>query len=155
MTIPKRILLAEDDAAGVELTLSALAELGLVRDRDVVVVEDGEQALDYLYCRGPFQDRASGNPALILMDIKMPKLTGLDVLRQIRSDPKLRRLPVVALTFSREESDLAASYDLGVNAYVVKPVDYAEFVQTVKELGVFWILRNTSPLDPPLAQSQG
>jgi len=108
-------------------------------------VDDGEQALDYLYRRGEFQRRPDGNPILILMDLKMPKLSGLDVLRQIRSEGHLSMIPVVVLTSSREESDLVASYKLGVNSYVVKPVDFTEFVKTVKTLGIFWALINEPP----------
>jgi len=143
MTELKRILLAEDDANDVELTLAALGEHRLANE--VVVVRDGAEALDYLCHRGKFEGRANGNPALVLLDIKMPKVDGLEVLRRIRSDEKLRRIPVVMLTSSREERDVVDSYNLGVNAYVVKPVAFHEFVESVKSLGVFWAVLNEPP----------
>lgn len=139
----KRILLAEDNAQDVELTLTALEEKHLVNEVDVV--RDGEEALDYLYRRGSFQDRAGGNPAVVLLDIKMPKVDGLEVLRQIKSDKNLKIVPVVVLTSSREEQDLIKSYKLGVNAYVVKPVDFNQFVDAVKEIGAFWAIINEPP----------
>jgi len=139
----KRILLAEDSAKDVELTLSALEEKHLANKVDVV--RDGEEALDYLYRRGPFQSRPDGNPAVVLLDIKMPKVDGLEVLRQIKSDERLKTIPVVVLTSSREERDLAESYKLGVNAYVVKPVDFSQFVDAVKEVGAFWAVINEQP----------
>ena len=137
------ILLAEDDPSGAELTISALSELNLANRVDVV--DDGEQVLEYLQRVGRFQDRPSGNPILILMDLKMPKMTGLDALRWLRGQEKFRSIPVVILTSSREESDLVEAYGLGVNAYVVKPVDFVEFIRTVKQLGVFWALVNEPP----------
>ena len=139
----KRILLAEDSAKDVELTLSALEEKHLANKVDVV--RDGEEALDYLYRRGPFQSRPDGNPAVVLLDIKMPKVDGLEVLRQIKSDERLKTIPVVVLTSSREERDLAESYKLGVNAYVVKPVDFSQFVDAIKEVGAFWAVINEPP----------
>jgi len=139
----KRILLAEDSAKDVELTLSALEEKHLANKVDVV--RDGEEALDYLYRRGPFQSRPDGNPAVVLLDIKMPKVDGLEVLRQIKSDEKLKTVPVVVLTSSREEQDMVESYRLGVNAYVVKPVDFNQFVNAVKEVGAFWAVINEPP----------
>ena len=139
----KRILLAEDDERDVELTLSALEECKLANE--VIVVNDGEQALDYLYCRGKFANRPNSNPAVILLDIKMPKVTGLEVLRQIKSDWNLKQIPTVILTSSREEKDLIEGYELGVNAYVVKPVDFEEFIRAVKELGLFWAIINEPP----------
>lgn len=138
-----RILLVEDDPKDVELTLIALGEYNLANE--VVVASDGEQALDYLYCRGNYAGRARENPSVLLLDLKLPKVDGLEVLRQIKSDEKLRMLPVVVLTSSREEKDLVASYQLGVNAYVVKPVDFHEFVNAIKELGVFWAVVNEPP----------
>jgi CheY-like chemotaxis protein len=138
-----RILIAEDNANDVELTIEALAEYNLTND--VVVARDGAQALDYLYRRGQYAERQMGNPAVVLLDLKMPKVDGLDVLRQVKSDPLLRTIPVVVLTSSREECDIVASYDLGVNAYVVKPVNFHEFVDAVKELGLFWGLVNVPP----------
>jgi CheY-like chemotaxis protein len=135
-----RILMVEDDPQDVELTLTALAEYNLANE--VVVAADGEEALDYLYCRGKFQARTSENPAVLLLDLKLPKVDGLEVLQQIKGDEKLRMIPVAVLTSSREERDMVASYKLGVNAYVVKPVDFHEFVNALKELGVFWAVIN-------------
>ncbi len=140
----KSILFAEDNAKDVELTLAALAEINLANE--VVVVRDGAEALDYLYARGKFQMRAKGNPAVILLDIKMPKVDGLQVLKTVKSDPDLKNIPVVILTSSREERDLVESYRLGVNAYVVKPVAFQEFVKAVKELGSFWAIINEPPI---------
>jgi CheY-like chemotaxis protein len=138
-----RILIVEDDPNDVELTLTALDEYKLANE--VVVTRDGEEALDYLYCRGTFKTRSNDNPAVMLLDLKLPKLDGLEVLQQIKSDEKLKLIPVVVLTSSHEEKDVVASYKLGVNAYVVKPVDFHEFVNAVKELGIFWALINESP----------
>ena len=138
-----RILIVEDDPKDVELTLTALEEYNLANE--VVVTRDGEEALDYLYCRGNFTTRTSDNPAVLLLDLKLPKVDGLEVLQQIKSDEKLRMIPVVVLTSSREEKDMVASYRLGVNAYVVKPVDFHEFVNAIKELGVFWAVINEPP----------
>ena len=139
-----RILLVEDDPKDVELTLEALGDYNLANE--VIVARDGEQALDYLYCRGKFAARTKGNPAVLLLDLKMPKVDGLEVLKQVRSDAKLKLIPVVVLTSSREERDMMGSYQLGVNAYVVKPVDFHEFVNAVKELGIFWAVINEPPL---------
>src|SRR5262245_21463292 len=130
-----RILMVEDDPKDVELTLTALEDYKLANE--VVVIRDGEEVLDYLYCRGNFTTRPSGNPVVLLLDLKLPKVDGLEVLQQIRSDEKLRMIPVVVLTSSHEERDMVASYILGVNAYVVKPVDFHEFINAVKELGIF------------------
>ena len=138
-----RILIVEDDPNDVELTLTALDEYKLANE--VVVTRDGEEALDYLYCRGNFKTRSSDNPAVLLLDLKLPKRDGLEVLREIKSDEKFKMIPVVVLTSSHEEKDVVASYKLGVNAYVVKPVDFHEFVNAVKELGMFWALINESP----------
>ena len=138
-----RILIVEDDPKDVELTLTALEEYNLANE--VVVTRDGEEALDYLYCRGNFKMRTSDNPAVLLLDLKLPKVDGLEVLQQIKSDEKLRMIPVVVLTSSREERDMVASYKLGVNAYVVKPVDFHEFVNAIKELGIFWAVINEPP----------
>ena len=140
----KRILLAEDNLHDVELTLEALAEHNLANE--VVVVRDGAEALDYLHKEGAYNSRTNGNPAVILLDIKMPKVDGLEVLRQIKSDERLKTIPVVMLTSSREESDLMKSYSLGVNSYVVKPVEFQEFIEAVKHLGVFWAIINEPPL---------
>jgi CheY-like chemotaxis protein len=138
-----RILLVEDDPKDVELTLTALDEYNLANE--VVVVRDGEEALDYLYCRGSFKTRDRQNPAVMLLDLKLPKVDGLEVLKTVRGNGKLRLIPVVVLTSSREEKDMVASYQLGVNAYVVKPVDFHEFVNAIKELGVFWAVINEPP----------
>ena len=138
-----RILMVEDDPKDVELTLTALDDYKLANE--VVVTRDGEEALDYLYCRGKFETRSSDNPAVLLLDLKLPKVDGLEVLQQIKSDEKLKMIPVVVLTSSHEEKDMVTSYKLGVNAYVVKPVDFHEFVNAVKELGVFWALINQPP----------
>lgn len=138
-----RILMVEDDPKDVELSLTALEEYNLANE--VVVTRDGEQALDYLHCRGQYKARSSGNPAVMLLDLKLPKVDGLEVLKQIKSDEELRMIPVVVLTSSKEEKDMVASYKLGVNAYVVKPVDFHEFVNAIKELGVFWAIINEPP----------
>ena len=138
-----RILLVEDDPRDVELTLTALGEYNLANE--VVVTRDGEKALDYLYCRGEFNTRPYDNPAVMLLDLKLPKIDGLEVLQQIRSDERLKLIPVVVLTSSHEEKDMIRSYQLGVNAYVVKPVDFHEFVNAIKELGVFWAVINQPP----------
>ena len=112
---------------------------------DVVVVRDGAEALDYLFKRNAYANRTGGNPAVLLLDLKMPKVDGIEVLRQVKGDPQLRTIPVVVLTSSREEQDLVRTYDLGVNAYVVKPVDFLEFVDAVKLLGGFWAVVNEPP----------
>src|SRR6266849_7609733 len=138
-----RILMVEDDPRDVELTLTALEDYNLANE--VVVTRDGEQALDYLFCRGEYKMRSPGNPAVMLLDLKLPKVDGLEVLKQIKSDEKLRMIPIVVLTSSKEEKDMVASYKLGVNAYVVKPVDFHEFVNAIKELGVFWAIINEPP----------
>jgi len=138
-----RILMVEDDQRDVELTLTALGEYNLTNE--VVVTRDGKEALDYLYSRGNFTGRTSENPAVVLLDLKLPKIDGLEVLQQIKSDEKLKMIPVVVLTSSREERDMVASYKLGVNAYVVKPVDFHEFVNAIKELGVFWAIIKEPP----------
>lgn len=139
----KRILLAEDDPKSVELALIALDEYKLANA--VVVAEDGEEALDYLYRRGKFTGRPEGNPVVVMLDLKMPKVDGLEVLAAIRADEHLHMLPVVILTASREERDLIESYNLGVNAYVVKPIDFQEFVKAVSQLGLFWAIINETP----------
>ena len=138
-----RILMVEDDPRDVELTLTALEEYNLANE--VVVTRDGQEALDYLFCRGQFSARSHENPAVILLDLKLPKVGGLEVLQQIKSDERLKMIPVVVLTSSHEEKDVMRSYSLGVNAYVVKPVDFHEFVNAVKELGVFWAVINEPP----------
>ena len=137
------ILLAEDDPGDVDLMLAALEEIHLA-DK-VVVVKNGEEAMDYLYCRGKFRMRARGNPVVVLLDNKMPKVSGLEVLKTIRADDHLKTIPVVALTSSRETPAMMEFYRHGVNAYVVKPVDFSEFMRAVKELGVFWAGVNEPP----------
>ena len=131
----KRIMLVEDNLKDVDLTLAALAEHHLANE--VVTARDGAEALDYLCRRGAHAGRDDTLPAVVLLDIKMPKLDGIEVLRRMKSDPELKRVPVVMLTSSKEEPDLAACYDLGVNAYVVKPVDFTQFVDAVKQVGAF------------------
>ena len=138
-----RILLVEDDPKDIDLTLAALGEYKLANE--VIVVRDGAEALDYLHTKGNYRSRAKENPAVVLLDLKLPKVDGLEVLREIRSDERLKLIPVVVLTSSREDRDMVASYKLGVNAYVVKPVDFHEFVNAVKELGVFWAVINEPP----------
>jgi CheY-like chemotaxis protein len=142
----KHILLAEDDPRDIELTLAALSEYNLANN--VAVVRDGVEALDYLYYRGSFAQRPQGHPVVIMLDLKMPRLDGVQVLQHIKSDEQLRLIPVVVLTSSRESMDLEACYQLGVNAYVVKPVRFAEFVDAVKQTGVFWALVNQPPPEP-------
>ena len=138
-----RILLVEDDPKDTELTMTALEEYNL--SNEVVVATDGEEALDYLYYRGKFQRRSGENPAVLLLDLKLPKVDGLQVLETIKADANLKMIPVVVLTSSREEQDMVRSYKLGVNAYVVKPVDFHEFVNAIRELGVFWAIINEPP----------
>jgi CheY-like chemotaxis protein len=140
----KRILLVEDNPNDVELTLAALAEQNLANE--VIVIQDGAEALDYLYHRGKYQMRSPGNPAVILLDLKLPKVDGLAVLKTVKSDEQLKTIPVVILTSSREEKDLVRSYELGVNAYVTKPVDFSEFVKSVSLLGLFWAVINEPPV---------
>jgi CheY-like chemotaxis protein len=139
----ERILLAEDNAEDVELTLAALEEVGIANE--VVVAGDGAEALDYLKRRGKYSLRRGENPAVVLLDLKMPKVDGLQVLREIKSDPALQPIPVVILTSSREERDLVESYRLGANAYIVKPVDFGQFVTSVKQAGLFWAVVNEPP----------
>jgi CheY-like chemotaxis protein len=142
------ILLAEDNPNDVELIVTALKDARLLNE--IVTVGDGAQALDFLFRRGPYATRSGQQPAVIMLDLKMPKVDGREVLRQIRADAELRTIPVVVLTSSREESDLMRTYELGVNAYVVKPVDFEEFIAAVGKLGFFWALLN----EPPPAKSK-
>lgn len=144
MTQAGRILLVEDSSQDVELTLTALEKHNLANE--VVVVRDGEEALDYLYRRADYKTRPGGNPVVVLLDIKLPKVDGLDVLQRIRADEQLRSTPVVMLTSSREEQDIVRSYNLGVNAYVVKPVDFQHFLSAICELGLFWAVINQPPV---------
>lgn len=139
----KSILLVENNPKDIELTLEALAEHNLANQ--LTVVKDGVEAMEYLRCEGIYRLRDRGNPAVILLDIKMPRMNGIEVLRTIRSDPALKTIPVVMLTSSREEPDLKTSYELGANAYVVKPVDFQDFIEAVKQVGIFWAVINERP----------
>jgi two-component system response regulator len=143
MTALKRILLAEDSQRDAELALDALAENHLANE--VVHVRDGAEALDYLHRRGQFAGRSNGQPAVVLLDLKMPRVDGLEVLREMKGDPHLKLIPVVVMTSSREEGDLLRSYELGVNAYVVKPMKFQEFVEAVRQVGSFWAVINEPP----------
>ena len=145
MPLLKRILLAEDNENDVELTLTALGENHLANE--VVVVRDGSDAWDFLCHEGRFAGRNGGNPAVVLLDLKMPKVDGLELLHRMRQDPRFRTVPVVVLTSSREETDIVQSYRLGVNAFVVKPVAFEEFVEAVRHLGLFWAVLNEPPPD--------
>ena len=139
----KRVLLVDDSPRDTEMALDALAQYNLANE--VVTLRDGAEALDYLYRRGEFAGRTNGQPAVILLDLKMPKVDGLEVLRQIKGDPNLKVIPVVVMTSSREEQDLLNTYQLGVNAYVVKPLDFHEFTNAVKQVGAFWAVLNEPP----------
>ena len=139
-----KILLVEDDPNDVELTVMALTENHLANE--IVITRDGEEALDFLYRRGAHESREAANPIVVLLDLKLPKVDGLEVLKQVKSDPDLRAIPVVMLTSSREERDLIRSYDLGTNAYVAKPVGFEELVESVKKVGLFWTVVNHPPL---------
>lgn len=139
----KPILLVEDDLRDQELTLLALERSQLAND--VILVRDGAAALDYLRREGEYADRQEGNPAIVLMDLKLPKVNGLEVLEAVRQTPSLRSIPMVMLTSSQEESDLVRSYELGINAYVVKPVEFKQFVSAISDLGVFWAVLNEPP----------
>lgn len=135
------IVLIEDNQYDVELILRALDKINL--SYNVIVLEDGEKALDYFFCRGSYKNRDSSiNPKLILLDLKLPKLDGLDVLNEIKSNVKTKKIPVVVLTSSNEEKDIIQSYNLGVNSYIVKPVDFNEFIETVKQIGMYWFVLN-------------
>ena len=140
------ILLVEDNPRDLELTQAALTKCNLANE--VVVARDGAEALDYLYRRGGFSGRPMGHPAVVLLDLKLPKVDGLELLEMVKSDPALRHVPIVMLTSSREEQDVVKSYDLGVNAFVVKPVDFAEFFQAIRDLGAFWAILNEPPPGP-------
>lgn len=139
----KRILLVEDDPHDVELTLTGLTEYNLANE--VVVARDGEEALDFLHRRGKFAGRTDGNPSVVLLDLKLPKVGGLEVLRQLKTDEKLKMVPVVILTSSHEDRDMVEGYKLGTNAYVVKPVDFHQFVDAIKHIGAFWAVINEPP----------
>lgn len=151
MTQPlKRILLVDDSARDREMALEALASHNLANV--VVPLRDGVEALDYLQRRGDFAARPEGQPVVILLDLKMPRLDGLEVLRVLKGDPALRAIPVVIMTSSREESDLVRSYELGANAYVVKPVRFQDFIEAVRQLGAFWALLNEPPPPPQISR---
>ncbi|RJX74955.1 response regulator [Pseudomonas sp. LS-2] len=139
----KPILLVEDNPNDLELTLVALERSQLANE--VVIVRDGAEALDYLFRRGAYAERAEGNPAIVLLDLKLPRVNGLEVLKEIRNADDLRSIPVAMLTGSREEPDLIRAYELGVNSYVVKPVEFKDFVKAVSELGIFWAVLNEPP----------
>jgi len=145
ITEVKRILIVDDSPKDVELTIAALGENNLANE--VIVAEDGEEALDYLYKRGKFANN-DGFPAVILLDIKMPKMNGIEVLKHIRSDPQFKLIPVIMVTSSREEKDLVESYKLGANSYVVKPVDIVQFIDAIKVLGQYWAIINQTPPHP-------
>lgn len=139
----KPILLVEDNPHDLELTLIALEKSQLANE--VIIARDGAEALDYLHCRGEFANRQAGNPTVVLLDLKLPKVDGLEVLKEIRHTASLKSTPVLMLTSSKEEQDLLRSYALGVNAYVVKPVDFEEFVRAIADLGIFWAVLNEPP----------
>ena len=143
MTKPSKILLVEDDPNDVELSLSALARNDL--SSEVTVVRDGQEALDYLFRKGCYASRERDDPSVVLLDLKLPKVSGMEVLEHIKSDPSLKTVPVVVLTSSREERDLVDCYNLGTNAYVVKPVDFGEFNEAVNQVGLFWGVLNQVP----------
>lgn len=138
------ILLVEDNPSDIDLTKRALVRSHIAND--LVIAEDGEEALEYLFCAGRYSDRDVSNvPALTLLDLKLPKVPGLEVLRRIREDPRTRRMPVVILTSSKEEQDVATGYDLGVNSYIRKPVDFKQFASAIQQLGLYWLVLNESP----------
>lgn len=139
----KTILLAEDNPHDLELTIEALADHKIANE--VIAVSDGVEAMEYLNCEGKYKNRKTGNPAVLMLDIKMPRMDGIEVLEKIRKNEKLKNLPVVMLTSSREEPDLLKCYNLGVNAYVVKPVDFKDFIDAVKHIGIFWAIINEQP----------
>jgi CheY-like chemotaxis protein len=153
MVEPKKILVAEDDVNDAELIIAALERYNI--GNEVIIVEDGAEALDYLHRRGDYEARTEGNPVLVLLDIKMPKVDGLEVLREIKADERLKMIPTAMLTSSRQEGDLLVSYQLGVNAYIVKPVDFSEFAETVRDLGVFWLMINEPPPGSVKDRSRG
>lgn len=140
---PVDILLVEDSSADAEMTLRTLKRLGVAND--IQWVRDGIEALDYLHREGSYADRGNGYPKLVLLDLKMPKMDGLQVLERMKADPRTKAIPVVVMTSSREEGDLVASYQLGVNSYVVKPVDFTEFAETVSRVGMYWMIANEAP----------
>lgn len=137
------ILLVEDSKADAEMTVRTLKRRGIANN--IEWVHDGAEALDYLFCTGSFAGRGNGHPKLVLLDLKMPRMDGLQVLERMKQDPRTRNIPVVMMTSSREEGDLIASYERGVNSFVVKPVDFAEFAETVSQVGMYWMLANEAP----------
>jgi len=139
----KKILLVEDNENDVEMVLSALEDIGL--EEEVVVTRDGREALDYLSSKGDYQDRQPGNPQLMLMDLKMPGMDGLELLKRVKSEPAFKKIPIVALTSSRDESDIIEGYNLGVTAYVQKPHGYEKFAEEIKLLALFWVVTNQTP----------
>ena len=143
MTTARTILLVEDNPDDAELTLRAFAKANIANR--VVHVSDGEEALDYLFATGAYQGRADAAPTVVLLDLKLPKVSGLAVLERMRADPRTRRLPVVVLTSSNEERDIVASYDLGANSFVRKPVDFAQFMEAARHLGLYWLVLNEAP----------
>ncbi len=147
----KRILIVDDSPKDIELTISVLTLHNLANE--IVIAEDGEEALDYLYKRGAFINK-KGDPAVILLDIKMPKMNGIEVLKLIRSDSKFTSIPVIMLTSSREEKDLVESYKLGANSYVVKPVDIPQFIEAIRALGQYWVIINQQPQSRTLLGNQ-
>ena len=149
--VNKQVLLVDDSVDDAELAINVLSDFGAVDM--ITVVHDGAAAVDYLHCRGAYAGRNTGNPALILLDVKMPKVDGLELLRDIKSDENLKTIPVVMLTSSREESDVVSSYRLGSNAYVVKPVDFPPFAAAVKQVGAFWAILNELPPPPKTPQT--
>lgn len=151
MTQNVEVLLVEDHPKDVELTLNALRQ-GKVRPQ-VQVVRDGEEALEFLFCRGEFSERSFDNPPrLVVLDLKLPKITGLEVLRTIKTDDRTRKIPVVILTSSNEDRDLVNGYELGVNSYVQKPVEFLEFSDRVKQLGLYWLVANQAPPTGPISE---
>jgi len=145
MSRAKTILLVDDSADDVELTIRAFQRNGIANE--VIVASDGEEALEFLFATGKFKDRQpADNPTLVLLDLKLPKLMGLDVLKQIRADERTRRLPVVVLTSSNEDCDISQSYDLGANSFVRKPVDFSQFVEAARQLGRYWLVLNEDPV---------
>jgi two-component system, response regulator len=137
------ILLVEDSRADAEMTLRTLKKKGIAND--VEWVRDGVEALEYLFCEGQYAGRGNGHPKMVLLDLKMPRMDGLQVLQRMRADPRTRLIPVVMMTSSREEGDLIASYERGVNSFVVKPVDFADFAETVAQVGMYWMIANEAP----------
>ena len=144
------ILLVEDNPADAELTIHALQKSKLVNQ--IRHLQDGAEALDFLFCRGSFSSRQSAPPRLILLDLKLPKVDGLDVLREVKADPRTQSIPVVVLTTSKEETDLVRSYKLGANSYIQKPVNFSEFQETVRQLGMYWLLLNSRPPEAAFAE---